>query len=148
MFQIYMVGVLNDSRVIRTNIQTKRKHDSLVLNSWSFTIMASVAGTKRKDDLLVLKERFADQIDTDITTDDYVDFDIEVTTSHGRLTTADIIAEVTGTQQQNEAGEENNDEENEDTVTKPTNTEVRRAISVLEDFSLFSNFGEAMMKSL
>ena len=48
MFQIYMVGVLNDSRVIRTNIQTKRKHDSLVLNSWSFTIMASVAGTKRK----------------------------------------------------------------------------------------------------
>lgn len=99
-------------------------------------------------DLSVLKERFADQIDTDITTDDYVDFDIEVTTSHGRLTTADIIAEVTGTQQQNEAGEENNDEENEDTVTKPTNTEVRRAISVLEDFSLFSNFGEAMMKSL
>ena len=48
MFQIYMVGVLNDSNVIRTNIQTKRKHDSLVLNSWSFTIMASVAGTKRK----------------------------------------------------------------------------------------------------
>ena len=50
-----------------------------------------------------------------------IDFDIEVTTSHGRLTTANIIAKETGTQQQNEAGEEKKDEENEDTVTKLTN---------------------------
>ena len=58
-------------------------------------------------DLSVLKERFAEQIDTDITTDDYVNFDIEVTTSHARLTTADLIAKVIGTQQQTEADEEN-----------------------------------------
>ena len=75
-------------------------------------------------------------------------FDTEVTTSHGRITTADLIAEVTGTQKQNKADEGNDDKENEDTVTKPINKEVRRAISVLEDFNLFSNFGKAMMKSL
>lgn len=92
--------------------------------------------------------RFTGQIDTDISTDDYVDFDIQVTTAHGRLTTVDIIVEVTGTQEENEEDEENNDEEYEDIVTKPTNEEVRKAISVLEDFSLFSNFGEAMMRSL
>ena len=34
-------------------------------------------------DLSILKERFADQIDADISLDEYVDFDIEVSTSHG-----------------------------------------------------------------
>ena len=48
-------------------------------------------------DLSVLKERFADQIDVDISHDEYVDFDIEVSTSHCKLTNAEMIAEVTGT---------------------------------------------------
>ena len=52
-------------------------------------------------DLSILKERFADQIDADISLDEYVDFDIEVSTSHGKLTNAEIIAEVTGTQEDN-----------------------------------------------
>ena len=34
-------------------------------------------------DLSILKERFANQIDADISLDEYVDFDIEVSTSHG-----------------------------------------------------------------
>lgn len=99
-------------------------------------------------DLSVLKERFADQIDTDISSDDYVDFDIEVTTSHGKLTTAGIIAEVTGTQEEDEMDEEGDAIEDEDVITKPTTEEVLKAISVLEDLSIFSNFGEAMMRSL
>ena len=49
-------------------------------------------------DLSILKERFADQIDADISLDEYVDFDIEVSISYGKLTNAEIIAEVTGTQ--------------------------------------------------
>ena len=44
-------------------------------------------------DLSILKERFADQIDGDISLDEYVDFDIEVSTSHSKLTNAEIIAE-------------------------------------------------------
>ena len=36
--------------------------------------------------LAVLKEKFGDQIDADITSDDYIDFDIEVITSHAKLT--------------------------------------------------------------
>ena len=37
------------------------------------------------DDLSILKERSADQIDADISLDEYVDLDIEVSTSHGKL---------------------------------------------------------------
>ena len=48
-----------------------------------------------------MKERFPDQIDADISLDEYVDFDIKVSTSHGKLTNAQIIAEVTGTQEDN-----------------------------------------------
>ena len=44
--------------------------------------------------LAVLKEKFGDQRDADITSDDYIDFDIEIITSHGKLTNQDIIAEI------------------------------------------------------
>ena len=33
-------------------------------------------------DVSILKERFAGQIDDDISLDEYIDFDIEVSTSH------------------------------------------------------------------
>ena len=46
-------------------------------------------------DLSILEKRFADQIDADLSLDEYVDFDIEVNTSQGKLTNAEIIAEVT-----------------------------------------------------
>ena len=52
-------------------------------------------------DLSILKERFADKFDADISLDKYVDFDIEVSISHGKLTYAEIIAEVNGTQKDN-----------------------------------------------
>ena len=59
-------------------------------------------------DLSILKERFADQIDANISLDEYVDFDIEVSTSHGKLANAEIIVEVTGTQEDNSDDEESN----------------------------------------
>ena len=99
-------------------------------------------------DLSTLKEKFADQIDADISLDNYIDFDIEVTTSHGILTNAEIIAEVTGTQEDDDLNEQNDDIEDENLITKPGAQEVLKAISVLEDFSLYSNFGEAMIRSL
>ena len=97
-------------------------------------------------DLSILKERFADQIDADISLDEYVDFDIEVSTSHGKLTNAEIIAEVTTTQDDNPDNEESNNVEGEP-IIKPGIEEVQKAIGILEDFSLYSKFGEAMMRS-
>ena len=47
-----------------------------------------------KANLAVLKGKFGDQIDADITSDDYIDFDIEVVTSHGKLTNQEILAEI------------------------------------------------------
>ena len=94
-------------------------------------------------DLSILKERFVDQIDADISLDKYVDFDIEVSASHGKLTNAEIIAEVTRTQ---EDGESDNVEG--EPIVKPGIEEVQKAIGFLEDFSLYSKFGEAMMRSL
>ena len=52
-------------------------------------------------DLSILKERFADQFGADISLDEYVDFDIEVSISHRKLTNAEITAEITGTQKDN-----------------------------------------------
>ena len=52
-------------------------------------------------DLSILKERYADQIDADSSLDEYVGFDIEVSTSYGKITNTEIIAEETGTQEDN-----------------------------------------------
>ena len=98
-------------------------------------------------DLSILKERFADQIDADISPDEYIDFNIKVSTSHGKLTNAEIIAEVTGTQEENSDNEESDNVEGV-SIIKPGIKEVQKAIGILEDFSLYSKFGEAMMRSL
>ena len=98
-------------------------------------------------DLSISKERFADQIDADISLDEYVDFNIDISTSHGKLTNAEIIAEVTGTQEDNTDDEERDNVEGQP-IIKPGIEEVQKAIGILEDFSLYSKFGEAMMRSL
>ena len=86
-------------------------------------------------DLSILKERFTDQIDPDVSLDEYVDFDIEVSTSHGKLTNAEIIAEITGTQEDNSDDEESDNLEGEP-IIKLGIEEVQRAIGILGDFSL------------
>ena len=94
-----------------------------------------------------MKERFADQIDADIPLDEYVNFDIEVSTSHGKLANAELIAELTGTQEDNSDGEESNNVEGIP-IIKPGIEEVQKAVGILEDFSLYSKFREAMKRSL
>ena len=98
-------------------------------------------------DLSILKERFADQIDADISLDECVDFDIEVSTSDSKLANAEIIAEVTGTQEDKSDDEESNNVEGKP-IIKPGIEEVQKAIGILEDFSLYSKFGEPMKRSL
>ena len=97
--------------------------------------------------LAVLKERFGDQIDADITSDDYIDFDIEVITSHGKLTNQEILAEINDDVNEESDGEEE-DPNDFEPINKPGIEDAREALQVLEDFSLFSKFGESMLKSL
>ena len=62
------------------------------------------------------------------------------------LTTADIIAEITETQDEElEDEDDNEDDKDEDKLTAK---QVRSAIAVLEDLSIFSKFEEEMMASL
>ena len=72
--------------------------------------------------MLTFIQRFPDPY---ISTEGFVDFDIEISTSHGRLTTADIIAEVTGTQ--DTELEDKKDDIEEERITKPT-TDDRRSV--------------------
>ena len=98
-------------------------------------------------DLAVLKKMFGDQIDADITSDDYIDFDIEVITSHGKLTNQEILAEINDDVNEESDGEEE-DPNDFEPINKPGIEDAREALQVLEDFSLFSKFGESMLKSL
>ena len=78
-------------------------------------------------DLSILKEKFSDQIDADISFDEYVDFDIEVSTSHRKLRNAEIIAEVTRIQEDNSDDEDSDNVEGEP-IIKPRIKEVQNAI--------------------
>ena len=90
--------------------------------------------------IAVLKETFGDHVDADITTDDYIDFDIEVMTNHEKLTNQEVLAEING-----DVNEESDDEEKNpndfEPINKPRIEDVREALKVLEDFSVFSTFG-------
>ena len=66
---------------------------------------------------------------------------------HGKLTNAKIIAEVTGTQEDNSDDKESDNVEGEP-IIKPGMEEMQKVIGILEDFSLYSKFKEAMMMSL
>ena len=100
--------------------------------------------------ITVLKEKFGDHVDADITTDDYIDFNIEVMTNQGKLTNQENLAEING-----DVNEESDDDEQEEEnpndfepINKPTIEDAREALKFLEDFSLFSTFGESMLNSL
>ena len=97
--------------------------------------------------LTVLKEKFGDQIDADINGDNYIDFDIEVITSHGKLTNQEILAEINDDVHEKYVGEEE-DPNTFEPISRPGIEDTRKALQVLEDFSLFPKFGESMLKSL
>ena len=60
---------------------------------------------------------------------------IKVCTSHDKLTNAEIIAEVTRTQEDNSEDEERDNVEGEP-IIKPGIEETQKSIGILEDFSL------------
>ena len=70
-----------------------------------------------------------------------------ISTSHGKLTNVEIIAEVTGTKEDNSDYKESDNVESKPLIKLGTK-KVEKAIGILEDFSLYSKFGETMMRSL
>ncbi|XP_057307384.1 uncharacterized protein LOC130645412 [Hydractinia symbiolongicarpus] len=72
-------------------------------------------------DLSYIKLRFPDHIDSTISVEDFIDFDIEMSTSHTSLKTADIIADITGTQGEEDIEDEKDDDDkDENNISKPT----------------------------
>ena len=97
-------------------------------------------------DLNLLKMKFGEEIDFTLTTQEYIDIDLDTSITHAKLSDKDIIAEVTCCQ-----GEEWGEEDEIDdsgAFIKPGIEETRNAIEILEKFSVFARFGEDVMKAL
>ena len=92
-----------------------------------------------------MKEKFVDQIDADITSDDYIDFDIEVITSHGKLTNQEILAEINDDVNEECDGEEE-DANDFEPINKPRIKDAKQALQVPEDFSRFLKIWEIDVK--
>ena len=90
-------------------------------------------------DLSILKERFADQIDADISLDEYVNFGIEVNTSHGKQTKTEIIAEIIRTQEDNSDDEKSSNLEGEP-IIKP-------GIKEMQNLLQFSKISASILSS-
>ena len=92
-----------------------------------------------------MKEKFGSQVDPDITLDEYIDFGISVGTTNGNVTIHENLTEVNCV-----VDEDSADEKNENTygelVANPEVEEVRNAVQILENFSLFSQFGKNCSK--
>ena len=99
-----------------------------------------------KNDLEVRKEKF--NMNFEWTAEEPVDIDFEISVT-GTVSDADIIAEVTG-RAHDVDDEEDSDNEEQPTkcLTKPSFNDVMNSITILEDHSLFSNFGDDLMKAL
>ena len=96
-----------------------------------------------------MKTNVESQVDEDLATDDYIDFDRELCTNQSTISEKDIIREVL-----NHPVEEILDEEDDDDdagvveMRRLLMQEVTSAIEMLEKFSLHSDFGEDILKSI
>ena len=97
-----------------------------------------------KDDLDLLMTKF--NVDFDITADELVDMDLDVCITN-KSSDEDIIAEISG-HDAVDAEEESDEEEVSDYVTKPSFNDAMDAITLLENYSLFTKFGADLMKAL
>ena len=99
-----------------------------------------------KNDLEVMKEKF--NMNLELTAEELVDIDFEISVT-GTVSDADIIAKVTGRAHDADDEEDSdNEEQPSESLTKPSFNDVMNSITILEDYSLFSNFGDDLMKAL
>ena len=84
----------------------------------------------------------------ELTAEELVDIDFEISIT-GTVSDADIIAEVTGCAHDADDEEDSeNEEQPTECLTKPSFSDVINSITILEEYSLFSNFGDDLMKAL
>ena len=99
-----------------------------------------------KNDLEVMKEKF--NMNFELTAEELVDIDFEISVT-GTVSDSDIIAKVTGRAHDADDEEDSdNEEQPTECLTKPSFNDVMNSITILEDYSLFSNFGDDLMKAL
>ena len=67
-----------------------------------------------KTDLQFLKTNFESQVDRDLTTDDYIDFDQELCTNQSTISDKDIIHEVRNHPVEESSPEEDDDDDDDD----------------------------------
>ena len=67
-----------------------------------------------KTDLQFLKTNFESQVDRDLTTDDYIDFDQELCTNQSTISDKDIIHEVRNHPVEESSPEEEDDDDDDD----------------------------------
>ena len=83
-------------------------------------------------DLAVLKEKFGDEVDLNITPDEFTNFDIEVATTHARLSNQEILADINDDQVDVSDNENDGSVEGEP-VIKSGIEEARKAIQTLQN---------------
>ena len=99
-----------------------------------------------KNDLEVMKEKF--NMNFELTAEELVDIDFEISVT-GTVPDADINAEVTGRAHDADDEEDSdNEEQPTECLTKPYFNDEMDFITILEDYSLFSNFGDNLIKAL
>ena len=90
-----------------------------------------------RNDLEVMKEKL--NMNFELTAEELVDIDFEISVT-GTESDADIIAEVTGRAYDADDEEDSdNEEQPTECLTKPSFNDVMNSITILEDYSLFSN---------
>ena len=98
-----------------------------------------------KDDLEMMKEKFHENYG--MTAEELLDIDFEISVTSA-LSDADIIAEISGHVDTDEEEESVDEEQPTDCISKPLFKDVMDTVTILEDYSLFSNFGANLIKAL
>ena len=99
-------------------------------------------------DLNFLTTNCSDKVDTDLSIDEYIDFDRELSTNQSILTDKDIIHEVLGNSTDVSSDEDDMKGIEVEFIRKPLIEEATRAMEMLNEFSLYSEFGKGIMKSV
>ena len=95
----------------------------------------------------VLKEKSGDQIDADITSDEYIDFDIEVITSYEKLTNQEILAEINDNVNEESDGEEE-DPNDFEPINKPGIEDEERLCKFLKILIFSQNLDVKVIKRI
>ena len=100
-----------------------------------------------RGDLQVMKEKF--NVNFELTAEELVDIDFEISVT-GAISDKDIIAEVSGSVDYKDSSEDDDfdNEEPTELLTKPDFKDAMNAISILEDYSVFTKFGVDLRKAL